>query len=301
MSKKVYNPPPNWPPAPEGWTPPPGWQPDPAWGPPPEGWQLWVESEQRNWFSRHKVLTGIGAVVVLIIGISLASSNSGTETSSDRGGGNASSPPVASSAPTSTPKAAPTTSAPTTRTSTPTPTAAPVRPVTYKGRGNKVLTIKKPEQGPVLITTTVRGPDDNFTIYALDADLNEGDLLVNTIGSYTGTSILDKFEGDETRRLKIQGSGSWTVTLKPLAAARSMTTSVSGKGDDVILYRGPSGVATVTNRGPEDNFTVYFYGSDGEDLLVNDIGNFSGETTIKEGPGFLEVDGGGSWSIKVSP
>lgn len=38
-----YNPPPNWPPAPPGWTPPPGWQPDPSWGPPPAGWALWVD------------------------------------------------------------------------------------------------------------------------------------------------------------------------------------------------------------------------------------------------------------------
>lgn len=37
-----FNPPPNWPPAPEGWTPPPGWQPDPAWGPPPPDWPVWV-------------------------------------------------------------------------------------------------------------------------------------------------------------------------------------------------------------------------------------------------------------------
>ena len=38
-----FNPPPNWPPAPPGWTPPPGWQPDPSWPPLPPGWQLWVE------------------------------------------------------------------------------------------------------------------------------------------------------------------------------------------------------------------------------------------------------------------
>jgi hypothetical protein len=38
-----FNPPPNWPPAPPGWTPPPGWQPDPAWPAPPQGWPLWVE------------------------------------------------------------------------------------------------------------------------------------------------------------------------------------------------------------------------------------------------------------------
>ncbi len=38
-----FNPPPGWPPVPEGFTPQPGWQPDPAWPPPPPGWQLWVD------------------------------------------------------------------------------------------------------------------------------------------------------------------------------------------------------------------------------------------------------------------
>ncbi|MCZ4552255.1 hypothetical protein [Gordonia rubripertincta] len=37
-----FNPPPNWPPAPAGWTPAPGWQPDAHWPPAPAGWPLWV-------------------------------------------------------------------------------------------------------------------------------------------------------------------------------------------------------------------------------------------------------------------
>lgn len=41
-----YNPPPGWPPAPEGFTPGPGWQPDPSWPPPPPGWQLWVNDDE---------------------------------------------------------------------------------------------------------------------------------------------------------------------------------------------------------------------------------------------------------------
>jgi len=38
-----FNPPPNWPAPPKGWTPPADWKPDPAWGDPPHGWPLWVE------------------------------------------------------------------------------------------------------------------------------------------------------------------------------------------------------------------------------------------------------------------
>ena len=41
-----FNPPPGWPPVPEGFTPQPGWQPDPSWPPPPPGWQLWVNDDQ---------------------------------------------------------------------------------------------------------------------------------------------------------------------------------------------------------------------------------------------------------------
>ena len=42
-----FNPPPGWPPVPEGFTPQPGWQPDPSWPPPPPGWQLWINEGQQ--------------------------------------------------------------------------------------------------------------------------------------------------------------------------------------------------------------------------------------------------------------
>jgi len=38
-----FNPPPGWPPAPQGFAPPPGWQPDASWPPVPPGWSLWIE------------------------------------------------------------------------------------------------------------------------------------------------------------------------------------------------------------------------------------------------------------------
>lgn len=99
-----FNPPPNWPPAPDGWTPPPGWVPDPSWGPAPPDWQLWVEDANApaslprpaaalpgpqpaagpttalprvaqapgepassSWFARHRVLALVGAVVALLV------------------------------------------------------------------------------------------------------------------------------------------------------------------------------------------------------------------------------------------
>lgn len=41
-----FNPPPNWPRLPDGWSPPPDWRPDPSWPQPPWGWPLWVEEDE---------------------------------------------------------------------------------------------------------------------------------------------------------------------------------------------------------------------------------------------------------------
>ena len=85
-----FNPPPGWPPAPEGWSPGPGWAPDPAWSPLPPGWQLWIEEPaasgvpldptslsaepapvaqadpKRAWYRKKRFLIPIG--VVLLVG-----------------------------------------------------------------------------------------------------------------------------------------------------------------------------------------------------------------------------------------
>ena len=62
-----FNPPPNWPPTPPGWTPPAGWQPDPTWPYPPPGWQLWVPDD-RPPRSKGPLIAGIvGGVVLLAV------------------------------------------------------------------------------------------------------------------------------------------------------------------------------------------------------------------------------------------
>ena len=61
-----FNPPPNWPPVPPGWTPPTGWQPDPSWPPPPAGWPLWVP-EGRSRRRTGLILGAAGAVALIAI------------------------------------------------------------------------------------------------------------------------------------------------------------------------------------------------------------------------------------------
>ncbi len=81
-----YNPPPNWPQPPAGWTPPPGWQPDPSWGPPPPGWQLW---ETDGASSKKLVIGGLilgflllGGCAAVGVGVLVARSGGSSDSSS---------------------------------------------------------------------------------------------------------------------------------------------------------------------------------------------------------------------------
>lgn len=65
-----FNPPPNWPPVPPGWTPPPDWRPDPTWPPPPPGWQVWVpDGAVPAPAGRNKTPFIIGGVAVALVAV----------------------------------------------------------------------------------------------------------------------------------------------------------------------------------------------------------------------------------------
>lgn len=70
-----FNPPPNWPTPPAGWTPPPGWQPDPSLPPPPAGWQLWVSDPsapgQQPGSNRTPWIIGGGVAVLALVGLAV--------------------------------------------------------------------------------------------------------------------------------------------------------------------------------------------------------------------------------------
>jgi len=181
--------------------------------------------------------------------------------------------------------------------------AAQPKPMTYSGSGDEVVKFKKALTEPTLITTTWTGGSDNNTIYAYDADGNEGDLIVNTIGAYKGTNIINLYDGDDVRALKIEGSGNWKITLKPLSDAKAWDGSgtYKGKSDDVInvqdVFDGLDSLRFKSTRA-DGNITVYGLGDNGEDLIVNEIGNFSGKYLMPKGTVLLRISSDGRWEMK---
>ncbi len=216
------------------------------------------------------------------------------------GGTNVSNTP---SSPSTTAPATAQPSTPSTATSseaaTPTPTHPTPPTVTYTGVGAKVLKINK-TTGPMAVTITHRG-SSNFAVTNLNASGSQIDLLVNTIGNYSGTRLIDTREGQQTAALKIEADGSWSVTLKRVSQMPTWdgTGTWTGKGDTVVLIKSGSftGLDSVkiTNSG-KSNFVVMAYGET-QDLLVNKIGNYSGEQLMPSGTALLEIQSDGTWSL----
>ncbi len=176
-------------------------------------------------------------------------------------------------------------------------TTPPAKPVSYKGRGDSVVKIRKPGDGtgPALVSITASGSGN----FAVQAKGGEDQLLVNVIGSYTGTVLLDPNDDSETTRLIVTASGRWTITVAPLTAARVVTSQYTGRGDEVLLYDGPEGPSSATFTGPrsENNFAVIAYNDDGQDLLVNEIEPYKGTVEISTRPTLLVVSATGTWSV----
>ncbi|MFC7847080.1 hypothetical protein ACFUTU_01240 [Arthrobacter sp. NPDC057388] len=174
---------------------------------------------------------------------------------------------------------------------------AKLKPKVYSGFGDDVVAITKHDTGAEALVVQHEGPS-NFAVHSLDSSLESTDLLVNEIGNYNGTVLLDGgWSSTETSKLEITAGGAWTITLVPLQKVKSFNgkAPITGHGDDVFYYTGEIASATFTHDGSH-NIAVKTHGLD-SDLLINEIGPYKG--TVVWRPGLYSVIADGNWSATI--
>ena len=172
----------------------------------------------------------------------------------------------------------------------------PPKPVEYSGQGDTVLKVEKPSD--IMVGTFTYQGSSNFIVASLDSNLDRIDGLVNTIGTYSGTVLMDVGQGEQTTALEIQTDGPWTVKLEDWQTAETFSKKTEGAGDDVRIFDGQPGIANIKHQG-DSNFIVRIYSSDGSDGLVNEIGNYQGTVPLRTDFGIVTIQSEGTWSINV--
>lgn len=250
---------------------------------------------------------GIAVVAVLLIGI-IGALNQDDDTPA---AGASQTPDATPSAadestpePTGTPEPpadpTPTTESTPTEELTPSPEPTPeFAAIELTGTGSGVPRFDIPADSAAIAEISHTG-GSNFAVWAIDGSGSQTDLLVNTIGNYTGTVLFDEDLGSHTDAFEVEADGSWTITIRPVTEAFRWdgTETLSGTGDDVVVLDPPSSglsSTTLTHAGG-GNFAIWGYSSDGTDLLVNEIGNYSGEVLLADGTFVLEITADGPWT-----
>jgi hypothetical protein len=254
---------------------------------PPAGWQMPTQRQgepplppgppkRKKW---PFVVGGLFALVILLGVIA------------NLGGGSSSTTNTAAPARTTAPYA-------TVVPAVPTPTQAPeAPPQTFNGTGDQVVTLSSPRDLAV-VSFDCRACKGNVVVKA------DSDLLVNEIGAYSGRTIYGQSGGstiEPLKRLQINAKGAWSLTVGGLSSARAVNSMpVDGKGDDVVLISSAKDTASFTHSG-KSNFVVIATSDDeGTDLVVNEIGKYSGTVILPVSGGnalLVSIQADGAWTM----
>lgn len=179
------------------------------------------------------------------------------------------------------------------------------KPIEFSGSGDKIITNITIPNGVYKVIMKNSGRS-NFIVKFYENDSSTyGDLLANEIGAYNGEVIFRDGATASTSNgmLEVKSSGKWSIKFEAVSGT-ILSKSVNGKGDVVTGWfhgDGKRQVATFNNSG-KSNFIVWLcdeYGS--RDLLVNEIGAYTGQTTFITNSStkyYFEVSSSGNWTIK---
>ncbi len=177
------------------------------------------------------------------------------------------------------------------------PAVQPPSDQSFTGKGDKVIKLAPLDEKFVYIAVITHKGTSNFVVTSLGASGERIDLVVNEIGNYAGTRPVSLEE--HPAAFQLEANGTWSITVQVAQKAPSWSGNASGKGDAVyIVPRGLlNGLSTLkaTHSG-SGNFVIRAFG-DRADLLVNEIGKYSGEVLIDDSTALLEIIADGSWTL----
>lgn len=186
----------------------------------------------------------------------------------------------------------------------PTATSTPVpEPLIFEESGDKIITLEDQINDPRVLKISNSG-SSNFIVKSYDQNGNYIDLLVNEIGNYQGTMLINMMLGDDPiHRFEVKSGGNWKLEILPFDIQYMDVLQVpglyQGQGDSVVVITGEPDIVTFTTT-ERGNFIVYSYTNERRELLLNEIGPYSGEKILPKDLILLTIRKNGAWSMDIT-
>lgn len=165
---------------------------------------------------------------------------------------------------------------------------------TVSGYGDDVIDI--PCVGYPCIMDIEHNGGGNFAVHLVDKNGNNLDLLVNEIGSFTGT-VTDWNYFEKATVISVKAGGDWSITFRPMSSIEIAQNGDSFTGPNVVgIDAGSISKISFTHNG-SSNFVVRGVGTSSAKLLVNEIGSYDGTVVWSQPQAFFVVDADGDWTI----
>lgn len=178
--------------------------------------------------------------------------------------------------------------------------------VKLNGFGSKVISDIELPSCAMFVTAKHEMGESNFWIYYYDGEGNKSRAFVNEIGDYSGTTFFNNSNAEEgSGIIEVEADGKWSLEFIaiPRAIGLNGSSNVKGHGStvsDAFVGNGKPNVIKFKHDG-ESNFCVRAISENGgNNLLVNEIGFYSGEKVLKLDKGlryFLIIEADGNWSV----
>lgn|GEM_PF-6861152 len=165
-------------------------------------------------------------------------------------------------------------------------------PIEASGSGDSIV---RDLPGGIFAVIVTHDGTRNFAIHGIDDRNDQVELLVNAVGTYSGT-VLAGDRNDDIVGLSITADGSWTITVVPIGSLPELVLGEDYIGDQVRIWHAEVNDLSIVHSG-ERNFAVRSISARGTDLLVNQIGDYSGVVLAPAGFCVIEVVADGTWSI----
>ncbi|HEX4442149.1 MAG TPA: PASTA domain-containing protein [Galbitalea sp.] len=171
-------------------------------------------------------------------------------------------------------------------------------PISKSGPGTKTFSF--PHGIASLIVRASHPGAGSFRVSELGkGEMSTGRSPIAVSGSYHGGVAIGLTKVRvRTTAIQVSGTGSWHITLIPVASAAVISFPSSGTGDQVFLYSGAASIRTVSSPGPTTFVLNQISSSSSPNLAVNESGNWTGKIGLQPGPSVIEIHSTGTWSIR---